>query len=497
VRTVIGETERVPSVAWRPLASIAGALLVLLVAFGGRYGFHRDELYFLAAGRHPAWGYPDQPPLTPIIAHLMDLIAPGSVRALRIPAALASTAVTLAAGLTARELGGGRFAQVLAALATGTGLFVLLSGRLLATSTIDLLVWVTLVFIVVRAVRTGRDGLWLVAGLVAGVGLLNKQTPAFLLFGLLVGVVATRPTRRLLASPWLWAGAAVAALLWTPVLVWQARHGWPQLTLAGQIRDEYGTPGERVLFFSLQFLLFSLGATYLWITGLVHLWRERAWRRFRLLAWAWLAVLVAFTITAGQGYYPGGLYPALIAAGAVVVERHPRRRLPVVVAVVASSALLLPAALPILSPATLNDSVWAGGAGETLREGVGWPQLVDQVAAAYRSIPATERPHAAIFTANYGEAGAIDEFGPERGLPAAWSGHNGYGLWGPPPQEATPIVVVWEDGTPDRFFTDCQPHGRVRGEVTNEETERAAVFVCAAPIGGWAAAWPRLVHLSS
>jgi 4-amino-4-deoxy-L-arabinose transferase-like glycosyltransferase len=487
----------VPSVAWRPLASIAGALLVLLVGFGGRYGFHRDELYFLAAGRHPAWGYPDQPPLTPIIGHLMDLIAPGSVRALRIPAALASTAVTLAAGLTARELGGGRFAQVLAALATGTGLFVLLSGRLLATSTIDLLVWVTLIFIVVRAVRTGRDRLWLVAGLVAGVGLLNKQTPAFLLFGLLVGVVATRQTRRLLANPWLWAGAAVAALLWTPVLVWQARHGWPQLTLAGQIRDEYGAAGERVLFFLLQFLLFSLGATYLWITGLVHMWREPAWRRFRLLAWAWLAVLVAFTVTAGQGYYPGGLYPALIAAGAVVVEHHPRRRRPVVVAVVASSALLLPAALPILSPATLNDSVWAGGAGETLRESVGWPQLVDQVAAAYRSIPASERPHAAIFTSNYGEAGAIDELGPERGLPAAWSGHNGYGLWGPPPQEATPIVVVWEDGTPNRFFTDCQPHGRVRGEVTNEETQRAAVFVCAAPIGGWAAAWPRLVHLSS
>jgi 4-amino-4-deoxy-L-arabinose transferase-like glycosyltransferase len=486
----------VPSVAWLPLVSITGGLLVVLVAFGGRYGFHRDELYFLAAGRHPAWGYPDQPPLTPLVAHLMDLVAPRSVWALRIPAALAAAAVTLGAGLTARELGGGRFAQGLAALATGTGLFVLLSGRLLATSTIDLLVWVTLVFLAVRAVRTGQEKLWLAAGVVAGAGLLNKQTPAFLLFALLVGMLATPPARHHLKSPWLWAGAAVAALMWAPVLVWQASHGWPQLTLAGQIHDEYGTAGERAGFFALQIVLFSLGATYLWIIGLVQLWRDPAWRRFRLIAWAWVVVLVVFTITAGQGYYLGGLYPALIAAGAVVVE-HRRRRWPVVAAVVASSALLLPAALPILPPATLNDSVWAGGAGETLRESVGWPQLVDQVAAVYRSIPPERRAQATIFASNYGEAGAIDEFGPARGLPAAWSGHNGYGLWGPPPQGADPVVVIWEDGAPDRFFAGCQPRGRIRGEVANEETERAAIFLCQAPIGGWAAAWPRLVHLSS
>jgi len=487
----------VPDVAWRPLACFAGGLFLLLVALGGRYGFHRDELYFLAAGRHLAWGYPDQPPLTPAVAHLIDLVAPGSVRALRVPAALAAAAVTLMAGLTARELGGGRFAQVLAALATGTGLYVLLVGRLLATATIDLLVWVTVIFVAVRALRTGQEKLWLFAGVVAGIGLLNKQLPVFLLFGLLVGILATPPARHLLTSPWLWAGIAVAAVMWAPVLVWQARHGWPQLTLAGQIHDEYGTAGERAGFFALQIALFSLGAAYLWITGLVRLWREPAWRRYRVLAWAWVAVIVVFTITAGQGYYPAGLYPALIAAGAVVVERRNNRRWPVVAAVLASSALLLPAALPILSPAALNGSVWAGGAGETLRESIGWPQLVDQVAAAYRSIPPDRRRRAAIFASNYGEAGAIDELGPARGLPAAWSGHNGYGLWGPPPEDAAPVVVVWADGTPDEFFTGCQPHGRVRGEVANEETERAAIFICEAPIGEWAAAWPRLVHLSS
>jgi hypothetical protein len=245
----------------------------------------------------------------------------------------------------------------------------------------------------------------------------------------------------------------------------------------------------------LQVLLFSLGATYLWIIGLVHLWRDPAWKPYRVLAWTWLVVLIFFVITAGQGYYPAGTYPMLIAAGAVVVERR-RRRWPVVGAVLATSALTLPAALPILSPAALAGSPW-NGLGETQRETVGWPALVDEVAAAYRSIPAEQRANAGIYATNYGESGAIDRFGPALGLPHAWSGHNGYGLWGPPPQGIGPVVVVWEDPPPDAFFSGCKEYARVHATVPNEESDRASVYVCTAPIGGWQAAWPRLIHLSS
>jgi hypothetical protein len=280
-----------------------------------------------------------------------------------------------------------------------------------------------------------------------------------------------------LRNRWLWMGLAVAALVWVPVLVWQARHGWPQLTLARQISAEYGTASERLNFAILQLVLFGLGGALLWIAGLVEVWRDDTWHR--VLAWAWLVVIVFFAVTAGQGYYPAGMYPALIAAGAVVVERW-RARWAVVVLVAFSSTLLLPGALPLLSPATLAGSPW-NDIGETQRETVGWPQLVAQVASAYDSIPAAQRATAGIVTANYGEAGAIDRYGAAHGLPKAWSGHNGYGLWGPPPASTAPVVVVWEDGPPTGHFAGCRLVGQVLGPVPNEETTRAAVYVGAGP----------------
>jgi 4-amino-4-deoxy-L-arabinose transferase-like glycosyltransferase len=478
-----------------PLVVVTGALVVVLVGFSARYGYFRDELYFLAAGRHPAWGYPDQPPSTPFLAWVMNGVGHGSLLVFRLPAVAVAAAVTLLSGLMAGELGGRLFAQVLAAFSVGAGTFVLLSGHLLVTSTIDLLVWVTVTWLAVRMLRTGRDRLWIGIGAVTGLGLLNKQLPIVLVGALVVGMLLTPSARPWLRSRWLLVGAVIAAAAWAPVLVWQAQHGWPQLTLAAQIRAEYGTVSERANFMVLQLLLFSLGATVLWVSGLVRLWRDPVWEKYRVLAWTWLVVFAFFVVTAGQGYYPVGTYPVLIAAGAVVVERW-RRRWLVVAAVVLTSALTAPAALPILSPAALAASPW-NGLGETQRETVGWPQLVDLVAAAYRSIPADQRANAGIYATNYGEAGAVDRFGPSAGLPPAWSGHNGYGLWGPPPQDLGPVVVIWEDDAPDQYFAGCRKFADVTAPVSNEEADRAAVYVCATPIGGWLQAWTKLRHLSS
>jgi 4-amino-4-deoxy-L-arabinose transferase-like glycosyltransferase len=491
----MGDTDDGIQIAWGPLAVVVVVVAGVLVALSGRYGYFRDELYFIACGRHLAWGYPDQPPVTPFIARVMASLGHGSLVVFRLPATAVAAGVTLLTGLMAAELGGGRFAQILAAVTAATSTYVLLSGHLLVTATVDLLVWVGLTWLVLRILRTGQEWLWLLVGVVAGIGLMNKQLPAVLLGGLLVGVVLTPAARSTLRSRWLWAGALIAAIAWVPVLRWQAEHGWPQLTIAAQIRSEYGTPGQRVGFVVLQLLLFGLGGTYLWIVGLARLWRDPASSRYRVLAWAWLAVLVFFVVTAGQGYYPAGVYPALIAAGAVVVEQR-RRRWPVVVAVIATSALTMPAAIPILSPTMLAASPW-NGLGETQRETVGWPQLVALVADAYGSIPPRQRSHAGIYANNYGEAGAIDLLGPALGLPQAWSGQNGFGYWGPPPQSVGPVVVVWEDGPPDGSFTGCRKFSRVRASVPNEESDRAAVFVCSSPIGGWKTAWTSLVHLSS
>ena len=440
--------------------------------------------------------------MTPLLALAADTLAPGSLTVLRLPAVACAVLVTALSALIARDLGGDRFAQLLAALATGTGTFVLISGHALFTSTPDLAIGVTLVWAVVRALRTGDPRLWLVAGAVLGVGLANKQLPLILAAGLVGGALLTPAARPALRSPWLWAGAAVAVLAWAPVLAWQAAHGWPQLELARQIRAEYGTPGQRMTFVVVQFLLFSLGASVLWVAGLVHLWRGRSGARFRVLGWAWLVVLALLAVTAGQVYYAAALYPPLIAAGAVAVGRRlPRRgaRLGVAVAVVAGGVLTLPAALPVLPASTLDASPWSGLA-EQQREMVGWPELVDQVARAYRSIPQPQRAQAVVFTANYGEAGAVDRFGPSRGLPPAFSGHNGFAAWGPPSAPAAaPVVVVWEDGAPDpAVFRGCGAGDPVRTGVRDEESTRAAVYVCAGGVaGGWAQAWPRLTFLSS
>jgi len=165
-------------------------------------------------------------------------------------------------------------------------------------------------------------------------------------------------------------------------------------------------------------------------------------------------------------------------------------------AVLVSAAHILPATVPVLSARTLDASIWSG-LGENLRETAGWQPLVDEVAAAYRSVPGQARARAGIFTSNYGEAGAVDRYGPSRGLPHAWSGHNGYGLWGPPPAGVAPVVVVWEDGAPSAYFFGRTLFRRLVGPVSNEETQRTAVFRCTGVIGGWHAAWLKLRHLSS
>jgi 4-amino-4-deoxy-L-arabinose transferase-like glycosyltransferase len=489
-------TVRLPSFRWRSLALVAGVLAVVLISLSGRYGFHRDELYFLVCGRHPAWGYPDQPPLTPLLARVSAAIGHGSLPVFRLPSVIAVAAVTMLAGLIAREFGGARFAQLLTAIACATSTFVLIAGHLLETMTVDLLVWTALSWLVVRLLRTRDERLWLAIGLVAAVGLLNKQLPLVLLLGIGLGLLISADARPLLFNRWLLGGALPAALAWAPVLAWQAANGWPQFTIAHQISDEYGSLGNRLGFVAVQFVLFSLGATYLWVTGLLRLWRDPRWLPYRPLAWAWIVVIIALLLTGAQTYYAAGIYPVLIAAGAVAVEGRSRARVIALVAVCATSLLTVPAALPVLPATALADSPWSG-LGETQLETVGWPGFVDQVAAAYRSIPAGPRAEAGIFTANYGEAGAIDRYGPDRGLPEAYSGHNGMAAWGPPSTATAPVVVVWEDDSPGDYFSGCRLTGKVRGPVSNEETDRASIYVCAGPIGGWDAAWPRLSHLSS
>jgi hypothetical protein len=468
------------------------------VALASGYGYHRDELYFLEAGRHLDWSYADQGPLTPLIARAMSAIAPDSLTLLRLPSALAAGAVVLLTGLLARELGGGARAEAIAAGSAAVASIVLFTGHLLSTSTFDLLAWTAVTWLAVRAIRTGDDRLWLVAGVVLGLGLLNKPLPAFLAAGLLAGVVVAGP-RGLLRNRYVWAGAAVAVALWSPWIAWQAANDWPQLDIARELSAGGSTSSEPWwAIVPFQFLLISPVLAPVWIAGLVRLLRDPAVRRFRFLAWTWIALAVVFMASAGKPYYLSGLMPALLAAGAVPVDtwlergRARLRAATVIGALALSAAVNVVIALPVLPAADAGPVV---NLNEDVGETIGWPDLARTVARVDRGLP--DPGGAVIVAGNYGEAGALDRYGPGLGLPRVYSGHNAYAGWGRPPDGAAPVIAVGLDGADlSEHLRGCRLVARIDNDagVENEEQGRP-VSVCAGPRRPWAVEWPRMRRL--
>ena len=487
-----------PPAAVAGLAAIAIAEVVLLVAFAGGYGYHRDELYFVQAGHHLAWGYDDQPPFTPLIGHLATTILGQTPTGLRVPSALALGACVLLAGLTARELGGGRRAQLLAAgaFAASSAMYV---GHLLSTTTFDLLAWTVAVYLVVKLLRTGDVRLWPAIGLTVGLGLENKWLILFLVVSLAIGFVAARRFD-LLRSPWLLAGIAIALALWAPNLIWQAQHGWPQRTLSGQISGE-DPVGTRIGFLPFQLLLVSPVLAPVWIVGVVWLLRGRHARPFRAIGYGYLAFLAIALVGGAKGYYAAGWYAALLGAGGVRLEGWlAERRAKVItgVAVALSACVSMLISLPIVPQRSLADTPIGSVNGDVL-ETVGWPHFTDAVAGVYRSLPAAQRRRAVIFTINYGAAGALRRYGPSRGLPRAYSGHNSFWSFGRPPDGAAPVIVV---GMEPRYLTarfrGCRIVSRYdNGLGIDQEEQGAPIGVCSGPRASWSREWPRLHHLDA
>jgi hypothetical protein len=481
------------------LLGLAGLVGLLLIAFAGGYGYHRDELYFLVAGRHLAWSYADQGPLTPFLAHLMNTIAPGSLTVLRVPAALMAAVTVLLTGLITAEFGGTRRAQLIAAACACVASVILVVGHLLSTTTFDLLAWALVSWLVARVIRTGNDRLWLAAGLVAGLALLDKPLIAFLLAGIGAGLLVAGP-RRLLRTAWPWAGLLIAVLLWSPWLLWQAAHGWPQLAVSSAIaHGGSGSSQPRWALLPFQLLLVSPVLAPVWIAGLLALVRRPALRPWRLFAVAWLFLVVVFLAAGGKPYYLAGTFPVLLGAGAIEtdawLDRSSRRaqltRRTLLGAAVALSGLVSAViALPILPASRAGAAIALNpDVGET----IGWPEFTKTVAKVY----AGTTPHPVIFTSNYGEAGAIDRYGPALGLPQAYSGHNSFADWGPPPDRPAPVLAVGFEATELRdHFTRCRLATRVANDagVQNDELD-APIELCKATRAPWSQIWSGLRHL--
>lgn len=473
-----------PPLAWRAVGLVVAVQAAVLLAMAPFYGPHRDELYFASAGQRLAWGYPDQPSFTPLLARLATEVAPHSLVALRVPSLLAAVGLVLLAVQFARLLGGGRAAQVLTATTVATAAVVMAVAHRLSTATFDTLAWAAVLLLVTQAVVDHRPRLWLVAGLVAGVGLNNKHAVVFLLFGVLVACALDRELRPALRTPYPWGAGLLALALWVPNLLWQASHGWPVLDLSADIADEYGGVGGRVALVLQTAIVFSPLMTLVWVGGLVALLRTPAWRTARLPALVFLVVLVVFLVTGGKAYYLAGAVVPLLAAGCTWVSRRWRGHADEIGVVLALSAIVAwPALVPVLPVATYAGSFYPAVDGDQ-PETIGWPEY----AATVRGVVADLPDGAVVYAGNYGEAGAFEWYGVDAPV---FSGHNGFGEWGPPPEGAGPVVVVRDD--PERDFTGCEQVATLRNDVGIEnEEEGQAVHVCDGPVGGWAARWPEL-----
>jgi 4-amino-4-deoxy-L-arabinose transferase-like glycosyltransferase len=481
--------------AWLPVGTVAVALVALLVATINGYGYHRDELYFRVLAGHPAWGYADQPPLTPMLARLGIALFGDHLWSIRVWSILFAVTIVVLIALLAREFGGGAGAQTLAAVGSCSSL-VLVGGHLLSTATLDLVVWMLVILFAARALLRGQPRWWLAAGVAVGLGLYNKQLVVLLLVGLLAGLLIAGP-RDVLRSSWLWGGVAVALVLGAPNLVYQITHDWPQAKMAAAVSRDKGAD-DRTMLLPLQLFLFGPFLVPVWVAGWVRLFRAPAWRPVRAFAWAYPVVLVLVFISGGQPYYPFGLLLTLYTAGCVVAARWAAGRVARTALLVAALVLTVPVSvvvsLPVLPERSLPGAVTAVNG--TIGDSIGWPAYVAQVAAVYQALPQADRVATVLVTGNYGEAGALDRYGSRYGLPSTYSGHNELYRFGPPPDSTRVAVVVgFGDIARTGWFASCTPAGRLdNGVGVDNEEQGNTITVCRDPSEPWHRLWPRFQH---
>jgi 4-amino-4-deoxy-L-arabinose transferase-like glycosyltransferase len=475
---------------------IAAVQAAVLLATSTRYGYHRDELYFIVAGSHPAFGYPDQPPLVPLLGWAMNALAPRSLLLLRTPSALAAAATTILAALIAREVGGGTRAQILAAACTACSAFALAVSHLVTTTTFDMLSTTLLGWLAIRAIVRGSGPAVLAAGVVVGLGMEAKPQVGLVAAVMVAALLLVGP-RSALRSRWAAGGFVCAVALAAPYVIWQQQHGWPQLTVAGNIAGSQ--EGGRAGFFPFQLVMVSLLLVPVWVAGLLAPFRRAEWSRLRFVPVTYAAMAVLYFAGNGHAYYLASLYPLLLGLGAIPTAewtmRASRRTWILAIGIALSAAVSAVIALPLVPERQLQGSVLIAlnsAQGET----VGWPRFVQTVSSAWLQIPAVERPDTAIFTSNYGEAGAIDLFGPARRLPRAYSGHNGFSEWGiPPDADAHALLVGFDDGADAApYFAHCRTLAVVNDGVGLNNNEQGLPVMLCQPTAPWPTLWPRLRH---
>ncbi len=500
VRAVVQRVNLAPSV-WL----IAGVSFVAHMAIANNYGYFRDELYVMAMSHHPAFGYVDVPPLVPWITLIPLTLTGNALWAIHVISALVCAGTIILTGLMARLLGGERWTQALAALATATALVFMADGSLYSYDVFDTFWWTLAATVLIWLLRAERPQRWLIFGVVAGLGLLTKETMLFWGFALVVGLLLTGQ-RRLLFTRWTLFGGLIAFALVLPFVLWNAAYGWASVQYWANY-SKYHAAAETPLDFLInQILGMNPLSLPLWGAGLWYFFSKHG-ARYRVFGWAYVILFVLFIAIQGKTYFLAPAYPPLYAGGSVFVGQWlaSRRRWVATYAVALTlvAALLAPGVMPVLSPgvyaqtygktSSSNAQQAAGdpyGFPQVLADRFGWEQQVALIAQVYHSLPPDQQRVACIFTSNYGEAAALVQFGGRYQLPQPISGHNAFYIWGPHGCTGQVIITINIDR-----HTAAQAFGSVTLAATTHCDEcvdfenNAPILILREPKEPFAALW--------
>src|SRR5262245_41468704 len=489
---------------------IAAAKLVFHLVTASRYGIFRDELYYLACADHLDWGYVDQPPLIAWIVWIARHAFGDSLLGLRFLPAMAGAGLVVLTGKLTEELGGRRFSQALAALAVAVVPIYLIMHHWMTMNAFEPLIWMGCAWDIACALQCAQPLYWVVFGVLAGIGMETKYSIAFFAFGAFVGLLATRE-RHFLKSRWLWIGMIVAFLIFLPNLIWMVLHKFPFLELMDNVRRS----GRDVVRSPLAFIADQANILNpilfpLWAGGLIWLFFDRRGRRYRVLGWTYCVMLVLFIALQGKNYYLAPAYPMLFAAGAVRFETlaHERWRwskLAYVALIILTTIALAPLSAPILSPSAYveyqrmlglepprAENQPTGPLPQYFADEFGWEEMTREVARIYNGLAPQERAATAIFANSYGQAGAIDFFGPKYGLPKSISNHQSYWFWGPREYTGNTAIVLGSDGRGDReHFRSVEAVGHVQHAYSRRD-EHFDIFICRGLMSDLRTLWPQL-----
>jgi MFS family permease len=472
------------------LILIAAARVVFHVATNGQYGFHRDELQTLDDARHLDWGFVAYPPITPLIGRLELILFGSSLVGFRLFSAIAVSMVMVLAGLIAKELGGRRHVQVLAAVAAGIAPISLVQGAVLQYVAFDYLWGVTVTYFLVRLLNSDDPRWWVPIGVVFGLGMETRYTIGFLALGI-VGAVLLTSLRKHLASKWLWMGVAASVLIFLPNVIWQARHHFISLEFLSYLHTRDSRQGRYRGFYIEQLqICVNLFTAPLALLGLWFYFVRQEGKRYRALGWTFVVSFILFALFGARAYYTAPLYPMLIAAGCVLFASW-LNTLRVVwarllygaqwVAIALGGVVFILLVTPV---APLGSAVWKASSKlhDQFREEIGWPDLAHSVAQVYGSLSPEERNRAGILTGNYGEGGALNLYGPALGLPPAMTLTNSFWYRTFDPREPQTVIVVGfdlEEG--QELFASCAVAAKNTNayNVENEESrDHPDILIC-------------------